>query len=109
MEKYFKKGDNVRLINMAHADNETINWIDREKSCPSIGDVFTVQFDCESADEFVVLEELLLSHPQSKFDLVTKSSLDMSPTQLSTIDTFQNKNRSFKEDEREIPLENREI
>lgn len=71
MENHFKKGDKVRLISVSHADNETINWIDSEKSCPSIGDVFTVQYDCESADEFVVLEELLLSHPQSKFEFVT--------------------------------------
>lgn len=101
MEKYFKKGDRVRLITLRKSYTETYNWISKEKLCPSIGDVFIVQFDCNSADEFLVLEELLLSHPQSKFELVKQSILDMSPTELSTIDTFQNKNRGFKEDERE--------
>ena len=68
--KIFKKGDKVRLISTDIADIETTNWIEREKSNPSIGDIFTVQIDCDYSFEFVTLNELLLSHPQSKFELV---------------------------------------
>jgi hypothetical protein len=64
----FKKGDKVHLITKDQSENEIQNWIDKELSCPKIGDTFTVQFDCNSADEFVTLEELLLSHPKDKFE-----------------------------------------
>jgi hypothetical protein len=77
--KTFKKGDRVRLISLSKVAIETQNWIDNEKSCPSIGDIFTVQFDCQSDHEFLTLEELLLSHPQSKFELITKEAIAKTP------------------------------
>ena len=64
----YKKGDKVRLITKDQSANESVNWVDKERSCPEIGDIFTVQLDCHSKDEFVTLEELLLSHPQDKFE-----------------------------------------
>lgn len=63
----FKKGDKVRLVSKDQVSIKTKNWIQKERSNPKIGDIFTV-LECKENSEFVDLEELLLSHPKSKFE-----------------------------------------
>lgn len=108
IEKFFRKGDKVVLVSTEKCEElEFRNWIEWERSNPKAGQIFTVDYvEVDELGSWVNLYELDYAHPLSKFEFVSKSISDMADQKLSTIDTFQNKNRGFKEDEREIPLEN---
>lgn len=63
-----KPGDKVRLISVSKHDRETDNWIENEESKPLVGDVFTIHSITDAG--WLRLEELQLSHPSEKFELL---------------------------------------